>query len=658
MRILFWSLTILLTFLLSAPALSSAVQAQNQGDTLPPKGARLPAHIVETSIFANPGHFGSPRLSPDGDQVLFRQQLKGKTYLTATVLYKNDTKRIAIPENVDLRWYRWAGDGKILFSVSAVAATRFGERRHTGLYVHNIGTGETMALGRKVQGFDGDNVLFVDPAGTYLLLSMQRSVYDYPGVYRVTLSNNEISEVVPRQKRIWTWIADSEGVVRMGLSYINSTLKIYYRRSSSDKFKQIGKIGKKDDPNEALLDISHIVSGADQGFVLSNKQTGRFALYKFNYLTREVGDMVYGHDQNDITGFDLNPEGTALEAVYFTDSRDRKHWFDASFAAHQKKLNKALPGQEAWIVSKSRDGSRMIVFSTSSTDPGSYYLYEPEKKKLAWFASKNAKLDIEKLSTTEYVSYTARDGLKIHGYLTLPKHREPENLPLIILPHGGPFWVRDTLDYDNEVQFLANRGYAVLQPNFRGSDSYGEEFHKKGTGQIGRAMQDDLDDGMDWLVERGIVDPQKVCIVGASYGGYAALWGATRNPERYRCAASFAGVTDWRKQLSYDRRFLSSRYEREWKEEIRGEEDFDLDTVSPARMAEKLSRPVMLAHGKKDSIVPFSQFKIYRSALKKAGKPVKLVVYEDEGHGFSDPENEKNWLDSLESFLTEHNPAD
>ena len=354
------------------------------------------SHLVDAAIFANPGHFGNPKLSPSGERVLFRQQIKGKTYLTTSVIYKNDTHRIAIPEDVNLGWYRWAGNDRILFSVSKVAATKFGNRRHTGLLVSNIHTNETITLGRKVQGFDGDNVLFVDPEGRYLLLSMQRSVYDYPDVYRVRLDNNEMTRVISKQSRIWTWIADNQGKIRMGLSYTGGTLRIYYRSNEDEKFKQIGKIKKNDDLEEALVDITHVVSGADEGFVLSNKETGRFALYKFNYLTRETGEMIFGHDENDVTGFDLNSDGTKLEAVYFTDSRDRKKWFNEYFTDHQAKLDKALPGQEAWIQSKSRDGKRMIVFSTSPTDPGSYYLYEPEQKKLSWFASVNKKLGYRK----------------------------------------------------------------------------------------------------------------------------------------------------------------------------------------------------------------------------------------------------------------------
>ena len=270
----------------------------------------------------------------------------------------------------------------------------------------------------------------------------------------------------------------------------------------------------------------------------------------------------------------------------------------------------------------------------------------------------NDSIDPAKMSETKYVHYTARDGLKISGYLTLPKNREAKKLPLIILPHGGPFGVRDNGGYDMEVQFLANQGYVVLQPNFRGSESYGEAFYDKGKGQIGRKMQDDLDDGMDWLAKQGIIDPSRVCLVGASYGGYAALWGVIRNPERYRCAVSFAGVTDFASQLRYDRKFFDSRYyRRNWKAMVRGDEGFDLDEVSPVKQVGRLTRPVLLTHGSLDDTVPMSQYKKMVSAAKKAKKPIETHVYKDEGHGFSKKESRKDWLDRMGAFLHKHNPA-
>ncbi|MEP5485021.1 MAG: alpha/beta fold hydrolase, partial [Parasphingorhabdus sp.] len=394
------------------------------------------------------------------------------------------------------------------------------------------------------------------------------------------------------------------------------------------------------------------------GYVLSNKETGRFALYEFDYRTRALGKMVLGHPENDISNYRLSEDGTNLLSARYTDSRDRIVWFDEDLKKIQSSLEKALKGQEVWIQSRSRDRKKMIIYTTSSVDPGSYYLFKPDAKKLDRIGGINDSIDPAKMASTKYVEYAARDGLKIKAYLTLPKGREDKNLPLIILPHGGPYDVRDAWDYNAEVQFLANLGYAVFRPNFRGSGGYGEDFYTKGEGQIGRAMQDDLDDGMDWLVEQGFADPKRVCLVGASYGGYASIWGAIRNPDRYRCAASFAGVTDWEKQLKYDKRFFRSRYAKEWKETVQGGGDFDLDSVSPVQQIAKLKRPLLLTHGDEDSNVPFSQYKRLVKAAQKANIPVDVKVYEDEGHGFSDRANEIDWYTRLEAFLRKHNPPD
>ena len=618
------------------------------------------ANRIDTAIFASAGHVRRPYLSPDGSKIVYREQISDRTYLTTKFLDGAESYRVAMPQDAELRWYRWAGDQKLLFSVSSVREYGKVEFRQVGLYLIDIATRKARSIGPGESGLDSDNVLFIDPDGQYIIMSIRPSVYQYPRVFRVDITTNKPEEIVSDQFRIWNWITDNKGVVRLGISYrVRSTL-IYYRSKEGEKFRRIGKLKANDDDEEeeeALVDIYHIISEADEGYILSNKETGRFALYKFNFLTRETGEMIFGHETNDVTSYDMNADGSVLESVRYTDSRDRIKWFDEELAAQQRLLDRTLVGQEAWIVSKSEDGSKMIVLSTSASDPGSYYLYEPAARKMDRFAGINDKLNPDQLSLTKYETYTARDGTTISAYVTVPKGKEAKNLPLIIMPHGGPFGVRDTLDYNSEVQFLANRGYVVLQPNFRGSGSYGEKFYEIGEGQIGRAMQDDLDDGMDWLVKRQIVDPKRVCIVGSSYGGYAALWGVTRNPERYRCAASFAGVTDWNKQLRYDRRFLSSRYSRDWKAQIQGEDDFDLDDVSPVRVVDELTRPILLAHGKKDSNVPYTQFTLYKNKLKNRRTDAVFLTYDEEGHGLADAKNRKDWLDQLDEFLAKHNPS-
>jgi dipeptidyl aminopeptidase/acylaminoacyl peptidase len=619
------------------------------------------ATLIPTALFAESGRVRSPLLSPDGTKLVFREQMADKTYLTIDYFGSSPAYRVAMPEKTDLNWYRWAGNEKLLISVGSLKTYIDVEYRQVELYVIDLLSRKTLKVGPERSGPDGDNVLFVDPEGRYFLQEFRRSIYKYPEVARVDLVTNQSETIVPDQLQIWDWYADSRGTVRMGISYRTRSTLIFYRRTNEEKFKKIGKITASDDEDEIeeeLLDINQIVSNSDQGYILSNKETGRFALYKFDYLSRQTGEMIFGHPENDVTSYTLSDDGERLEAVRFTDSRDRINWFEPEMTKHQTMLDKALGDQEAWISSMSKDRSKMVIFSTSSTDPGSYYLYQPAARKMERYAGVNDALDPQQLSVTRYENYKARDGTVIRAYLTIPKRRQGEKkLPLVILPHGGPFGIRDTLDYNSEVQMLADRGYAVLQPNFRGSGGYGEAFYKLGEGQIGRKMQDDLDDAIDWLDQSEIIDPKRVCVVGSSYGGYAALWAVIRNPERYRCAASFAGVTDWRTQLRYDKRFFSSRYSRKWREQIEGEEEFNLDDVSPARNVDRLTRPILLAHGKEDSNVPYSQFKLMKDKLENAGKSAVFVTYEEEGHGLSDKKNAKDWLDQLEKFLGEHNPA-
>ncbi|MEO1044394.1 MAG: alpha/beta fold hydrolase [Pseudomonadota bacterium] len=625
--------------------------------------APVTVEFIPAEAFAAPQHIVGPQLSPDGNSMVYRERLKDKSYLTIHNFETAKLGRLSVPEKSHIKWYRWAGNDRILMSIRQIEMWKGDELAATVLYYYQVSTGKFHEIGGRLRVFDNDNVLYVARDGSYMIQSIRESFFDYPGVYRVDISTGEATEIVKPQKKIWKWVTDNQGVVRMGISYGPRRAKYYYRSSEGEKFEFAGKVktnAEEDEREEAITDIVHVVSGKDEGYVLSNKETGRFALYRFNYLTKETGEMVMGHPENDITGYSLNDDGTALEAIYYTDMRDRVKWFDPTMQKHYRGLEKALPGREVWVVSRSRNNARMIIFTTSAQEPGSYYLYEPAKRAMQRLGGINDAIDPAQMADTRYVSYEARDGLRIFGYLTLPKGREPEDLPLIILPHGGPFGVRDTLDFHPEVQFLANRGYAVFQPNYRGSESYGEDFYKSGEGEIGRAMQDDLDDAMDWLVAEGIADPDRVCLVGGSYGGYAALFGVIRNPERYRCAASWAGVTDWGKILKYDKKFFKrSRHFRQWREKIRGEDGFDLDDVAPARLADRLTRPVLLAQGKQDTIVPYSQYERMLDAAKQAGSDrlIETMVSEESGHSFDGPETEAEWYRRLEAFLTKHNPA-
>ncbi|CAA9506371.1 MAG: Prolyl oligopeptidase family protein [uncultured Sphingomonas sp.] len=253
----------------------------------------------------------------------------------------------------------------------------------------------------------------------------------------------------------------------------------------------------------------------------------------------------------------------SIDAVDYVDDRRRVLWFDPELKKLQAQLYRALPGTVNFTTGWSQDDKRALVWSYSGADPGGYYLLDRATARMHPVINPYPEINPDSLAPVKYVRYQARDGLVIPAYLTLPRGREPKGLPLIIMPHGGPF-ARDNWEYDPTVQFFANRGYAVLQPQFRGSTGHGKNFVDRGYGEVGHRMQDDLDEAYIGWRNRARSISKRVCVVGGSYGGYAAMWAATRNPERYRCAASIAGVSDLQSMLRYDRKlFSATRYYRE-----------------------------------------------------------------------------------------------
>lgn len=639
---------------ISAP---HAALSQPEREIVP---AETPA-FIPTSAFAARSPFNDvPQLSPDGERLAFSLTEGGKVWLGVIEIDSGTMMRkIPLEDDQHLRWIQWAGNDRLLVSLVVPITSNWAEGRVVRLFVADLATHQSHYVGPSGgQGLKGDNVLYTDPAGEFVLLSLQPQVWVEPEVWRFKLDGTDTKgEEIVAKRGIYRWIVDDAGTVRVGLGYENRKVKVWYRSDDSEELRVIARVGP--DEEDEIWDVVRVLKGTDNGLILEPGESGRLALRRFNYATREIGEVVYENPDWDLSAVELDESGQPL-AVHFTDDRNRVQWLDPDIARLQNRLQQALGGSDVSIIERSRDGSRLLIVRSGPRDPGTWYVYTSATRELKEFAQIRPGIDPTTLAETRAVTYAARDGTSIRAYLTLPKGREARDLPLIILPHGGPYGVRDTLDYSDEVQLLANRGYAVLQPNYRGSGGFGEAFDELGKGEVGRKMQDDLDDAMDWAVAERIADRQRVCLVGSSYGGYAALWGVIRNPERYRCAASFAGVTDWDKQLAYDGSFLSSPRIRELRQLIRGEERaFDLDTVSPVRRAAELTRPILVAHGRKDTTVPYSQLREMRTALNKAGvRGAEFLELEDSGHGFASAEDEQAWYDALVAFLARHNPAD
>jgi dipeptidyl aminopeptidase/acylaminoacyl peptidase len=554
----------------------------------------------------------------------------------------------------DVTSITWAGGDRLLLRIRRYERIYDQTYPMTRLIVVDISTGASRLADPNNRGLLGGDVLYTDPQGQTALVASQDTIFDSPAVKRVDLATGKATIVEKPRPDVWDWYADSDGVVRAGLAYSERSWKLFYRDKAGEPLRVIKGKFEKDD--EASVD-RFTFGQSGTGTIVTNERTGRFAVYRYDFKTGTVGEPIFEDAEVDVTGVWGDRWSGDVAGIEYENDRKRFLWLDPDLKKVQAKLDKALPDKVNEIVSRSRDNAKLLIYSSSASDPGAYFLLDQKTLKMNPVYAPLARIDPDLLSPTTSLRYKARDGLSIPAYLTLPKGLEGKQLPLIVMPHGGPF-LRDSWAYDSMVQFLASRGYAVFQPQFRGSTGYGKNFVEKGYGQWGRAMQDDLDDGLDHLVKSGVADPKRVCIVGSSYGGYAALWGAIRNPERYRCAASLAGVTDLDAQLKANRKsFSATRYFREWRTIVAGEQKIDLATVSPLQQAGRLKVPVLIGHGEKDEVVPVQQGRAMVETLQRGRAEVTSVFYPKSGHDLEGDGDLADYLGRLEAFLKKNNPA-
>lgn len=601
------------------------------------------------------------QLSPDGSRVLARMQIKGAEMLGTYALDKHEFLNFALPAGADLNWYRWAGSDRFIASLGMRLKTRTESLALDGylsrIYTFDLKTQTPGYVGPKDWTVpDGDEVIFIDPHGEYLLLSVQRAAFEWPSVVRYDLATGASHLVQPPTPGVYRFVCDETGVVRAQLGSFDGRWFVLYRPDEKSRFQRIASGDSAMYRNDPFVEMA-FASGSDQGYVLSDKETGRTAAYAYDFGKHVQGDLVFASPTNDVDGLAFDSAANKLIGVRYTDDRQRTYWTDTLFQDLQAGIDRAMPGRYNEIRSWSEDRNRVLIFSGASNDQGCYYLFQLSSSKMTPLLDMTHVLNPADMAEMKAVRYRARDGLEIPAFLSLPAHRSAKGLPVVIMPHGGPYGVRDMLGFDPVVQFLCSRGYAVLQPNYRGSDSYGVDYSNRGDGEWGRKMQDDLDDGLDWLIREGMADPKRACLVGASYGGYAAAWGATRNPERYRCAACFAGVFDLGEQIGYSSDFLSNRSERQYRQKIKGKTGFNLDSVSPRNLVERLQVPVLLVHGEDDNIVPVSQSRSYDAGLTRHGKAHEFYTIPKEVHGFTQKGSLAFYLSKLDAFLASHNPA-
>ncbi|MES2987289.1 MAG: S9 family peptidase [Pseudomonadota bacterium] len=646
--------------LAAAPALA---QQQPTPAAKPEAKSAAPAPksgLPAPEIFAEKPGFTSLELSPDGRKIAAVENGADKSRL---VVFETDAS-IRKPEYFEVpassgSSIEWAGPNRLLVT-NGMILSLFGVRMMvSNISLVDLKTKKHKDLDPEGKTLFAGNVLYTDPKGDWLLLAVQKSMGGTPWVKRIDLNTGEAAYIEKARPDVWNWFADAAGVVRAGIAYDDDRWTMWYRDRPGVPLVKVKSPEVKG--TEGTVDSVHFFPGEGGGAIITNARSDRFAAYRFDFRTGAIGEAIYEHPQVDVTAIVANPATRGIAGVSYEDDRTRIEWVEPAMKAVQQRLDKALPGTNTAVRGRSMDGNRLLIWSGSASNPGTFYLFDQAARRLEALTQPFEKLAAVKLSPVKPIRYSARDGLSIPGYLTLPVSRPERALPLIVLAHGGPF-MRDSWNYDPYVQFLASRGYAVLQPNFRGSTGYGKRFVEAGYGQWGRKMQDDVDDGVAWLIQQGMVDPKRVCTMGASYGGYVALWGAIRNPDKYRCAVSLAGVTDLPGMLKHDRKmFAAPRYFRQWESRVRGEKETDLKALSPLAQAARMTVPLLIAHGELDTNVPAEQAHKLVTALASRKGPASEVVpifYKDEGHGLEETVNIVDFLTRLEAFLAKHNPAD
>ncbi|CAM3103590.1 MULTISPECIES: alpha/beta hydrolase family protein [Sphingomonas] len=630
-------------------------EAAKTPPTPAPAAAKVGPQPVEA--FAALPEFERPALSPDGTRIAGKRALNGKQYLMVAPLLKDHGKPAlaALSDKVDVNWWRWVNDEWLIVGLGSQDTIQGEDYYVTRLIGIRADMQKMVKIDWDNSGFRADEVLWTAQDGTpRILFAKQTGIYSmadvYPSVFEADVSTGRVKRIANGQTDVWDWYADGQGQLRMGVRYSDETRKqsILYRQSNAESFRTIARAdGRK---AESVLIPS--VFRADGTALAIDDSDGYDALYEVS-----LPDLKLGRKLSTVTGYDIdgiirNPAGNDISAIRYTDQSYHDAWTDPHIKEIQEALDKSVAPRRAEIVSWNTARTRFLVTVGSPSSAGALYYWDTDYGNMQFLSWTNPQLKGQRLSPVRTVRYPARDGTVIEAVLTLPRGHGTKNLPLIVMPHGGPF-ARDAESWDWWSQYLAELGYVVIQPNYRGSSGYGTAFAKKGEGEWGLKMQDDLDDAVAWAAKEGIADPKRACMVGASYGGYAAMRAAQRNSALYRCAVSYAGVSDLAAMKRYDSQFLFGKTRSDWLKK----QAPDYRAVSPRFGAADMAIPLLIVHGKADKRVPVNQSRMMVAALKAAGKSVNYIEQPLADHHFTRAEDRLEFLKAMAAFLAQHNPA-
>lgn len=629
-----------------------------------PAVAQAPDHAA---LFAARPRVEHASLSPDGTQVAFVAPTKGQGAIIKIVQVEGDDKLKAAahadgkPER--LGGCNWVAEDRLVCRTYAVAKTDIGVVSvNRVVAVDTDGKGmqvltKSNRMASQLYNLNGGQVLDWLPSENGQILMARRSVIEdlrqtkivqSLGVDKIDTRTGDATRIEPPSEKADLYISDGQGNVRVmgtvsaGLSgYTKDETNYFFRRKGSRQWEPLGASGAA---IQADIQPAAVDSNLDVAY-LWRKQDGRWALFSRKLDGSASEQLVFAHPKVDVDNLiHIGRSDRVVGATYVTDSR-QYHYFDPATAQMARALSKALPGKLIRIADSSANEGRLLIWAGSDVDPGIYYIYDKARKALNALLPLRPELDGMPLSPMKAITYKATDGTEIPAYLTLPPGAtSAKGLPAIVMPHGGPA-ARDEWGFDWMTQFYAQSGYAVLQPNYRGSTGYGENWMQENGYKSWRTSIGDVADAGRWLVAEG-ADPGKLTIVGWSYGGYAALLAAATEPDLFKAVVAVAPVTDLAMLKSESQYYANHRINQQYIGS-----GPHIEEGSPARNAEKIKAPVLIFHGTLDSNVGVGQSTLMASRLKRDGKQHKLVQFEGLDHHLEDSTAREQMLRESDAWL-------
>jgi dipeptidyl aminopeptidase/acylaminoacyl peptidase len=671
--------------LMFASALSVEAQtpATTQGkvEKIEVTAAAILPDSISLETFARRPEFNSMSLSPSGDFLAAISPFKGRGNLVVIDLAKRSRQVLTSFETTDVANFYWVNNKRICMRV-ADGQDVTGNFNYRGTFCINTdGTelADFTRIDRRGSADSGRVVLFnpIRPVGAdsdEYIISMPARSRSSNDLYRFNTKNGRYTLLTFNSPGdVNSWVLDRNQAARVAVTSEPrqgnepfTRIGFWHRDSADGKWEKLFESRQTWGVTygDAMIPVAFDFDNTTL-YVASNIGRDKMAIYKYDTKTKKLGELVFEHPLIDITGGLLfSNEKKKLVGINYSAEMPTTKWFDPELETLQKQLDATLKGNVNSIGVVEEKSKRLLLVSASPTNAGQYYLFDNETKSIEPLVTRRNWLPAESMSERRFIKYKARDGMEIPAWVTIPKFSNGKNLPLVVHIHGGPQarsyygiqWVFERLPY---AQFLASRGYVVLEPEPRGSTGFGRKHYESSYKQWGLSMQDDITDGALHLVKEGIVDKGRMCLFGGSYGGYASLQGAVREPDLWKCTAPYVAVTDLivmqNSQESdiaqNDSKVFDTEFAVAVGDSVRDREQ--MTRTSPARNVDKINIPVLLAMGADDRRVPLVQSDEFVKAFRRAGKGnlLEYVVYNGEGHGFNKDANVLDHVGRLEKFL-------